>query len=119
MKDYTNEEFSKLSEEEKSRLFDIEREESDNERLHFEKIIYPSYSLDEKVKFWAGELHQSMRWSEEDGEDPYAVYTADWYKSTKEFEPDFDKIMDEVFSKYWGTGADWSKEEYLKRISSK
>lgn len=26
--------------------------------------------------------------------------------------------MDEVFSKYWGTGADWSKEEYLKRIKN-
>ncbi len=119
MKDYTNEEFSKLSDKEKSKLFEIEREESAKELLHFEKVIYPNYGFDEKVKFWSGELHQSMRWLVEDGEDPYVIFTPEWYKSTKDFEPELDKIMEEVFSKYWGTGADWSKEEYFKRILSK
>ena len=116
IKDYTNEEFSKLSIEEKTKFFDTENEKEYELQLKTRDEIYPNYTFNEKVSFWSGRLHQQMRWSEEDGEDPYSIYTPEWYKSTKDFEPDFDKIMDEVFSKYWGTGADWSREEYLKRI---
>ncbi|WP_271729860.1 hypothetical protein [Aquimarina algiphila] len=88
-------------------------------RSDLKDLDYINKSFKEKTKYWSGRLHQQMRWQVESGLDPYAIYKPDWYQSTKEFEPDFDKIMDEVFSKYWGTGADWSKEEYLKRISSK
>ncbi len=105
-----------MSIEEKNRLFDIELEKEQEKDMKLRYEIYPNYTFQEKVSFWSGELHQSMRWSVEDGEDAYSIYTPEWYKSTKEFEPDFDKIMDEVFEKKWGTGADWSKEEYLKRI---
>ncbi len=116
MSDYSHEELLKLSTKELSELFDLERENRYEKSLSSGEEKYLNYTFQEKVSFWSGELHQSMRWSVEDGEDPYSIYTLEWYKSTKEFEPDFDKIMDEVFEKKWGTGADWSKEEYLKRI---
>lgn len=79
----------------------------------------PSYLNNDyanKVSYWSGRLHTQMRWQSESGLDPYSIYSKEWHLSTKKFEPNFDEIMDEVFSKYWGTGADWSKEEYLKRI---
>ena len=108
-----------LSEEERLRYLKEIEEENDiqkKQNRNFEENIYPNYSFQEKVSYWSGELHQQMRWQAESGLDPYSIYSTKMYQSTKEFEPDFDKIMDEVFSKYWGTGADWSKEEYLKRI---
>ena len=91
-------------------------EEYLKKRFDLNKQSYINKTLNDKVIYWSGRLHQQMRWQVESGLDPYSIYTPKWYQSTKKFEPDFDKIMDEVFSKYWGTGADWSKEEYLKRI---
>lgn len=108
-----------LSESERLKyLKEIEEENARQEVRNesFEKSIYPNYSFQEKVKYWSGRLHQQMRWQAESGLDPYSIYTVEWYNSTKQFEFRFDEIMDEVFSKYWGTGADWDKDEYLKRI---
>ncbi|MGG8495176.1 hypothetical protein ACQY1Q_02060 [Tenacibaculum sp. TC6] len=92
-------------------------EECLKKRPDLNKQSYINRTLIGKVNYWSGRLNQQMRWQVESGLDPYSIYTPEWYQSTKEFEPDFDKIMDEVFSKYWNTGVDWSKEEYLKRIT--
>ncbi len=116
--DYTHTELLNLSPTELSALFDIEREIENEKALKFENKEYPMFSFDEKVKFWSGNLHRQMRWQAESGLDPYAIYDLDWYKSVKEKEPYIDAIMNEVFDKYWSsTGGEWSKEEYLKRIT--
>lgn len=114
--DYTHEELLKMSNDKLSKLFEEERKKEQKKGVKLRDEIYPNYTFQEKVSFWSGQLHRQMRWQVESGLDPYIIYSPEWYQSTKEFEPDFDKIMDEVFDKKWGTGADWSKEEYLKRI---
>ncbi len=116
LKDYTQDEFSKMTDEEIDKLMEFERGENFKEELRFKQVEYPNYSFEKKVKFWGSTLHRNMRWLEEDGDDPYSIYSLDWYRSVKEKEPNIDDIMKKVISKYWGTGADWSKEEYLKRI---
>ncbi|RKF03585.1 hypothetical protein C8N26_1975 [Tenacibaculum lutimaris] len=93
-------------------------EEYLKKRPDLNKQSYIDKTFIDRVIYWSGRLHQQMRWQVESGLDPYSIYTPEWYQSTKKFETNFDKIMDEVFSKYWGTGADWSKEEYLKRIKN-
>ncbi len=118
-KDYSHEELLRMTNEEISILFNIEEEKENQGRLHFEKNEYPKFSFDEKVKFWSGALHQQMRWQVESGLDPYSIYDLNWYKLVKEREPNIDSIIDTVFEKYWSsTGAEWSKEEYLKRLSA-
>ncbi|GFD80260.1 hypothetical protein KUL118_31220 [Tenacibaculum sp. KUL118] len=62
MKDYTDDEFSKLSLEEKIRLFDLEAEKEYQKQIKLRDEIYPNYSFQEKVSFWSGRLHQQMRW---------------------------------------------------------
>jgi hypothetical protein len=116
--DYSHEELLKLSTDELSRLFDIEREDEDKKRINFESNEYPKFSFEEKVKFWSGNLHRQMRWQVESGLDPYAIYDEQWYKEVKITEPNIDLIMNEVFAKHWSsTGGKWEKEEYYKRIN--
>lgn len=115
--DYSHDELLKLSTNELSNLFDIERDKEDKKWLQFHQEEYPTFSFDQKVKHWSGTLHRQMRWQAESGLDPYAIYDKDWYDNAKKEEPNIDSIMDEVFAKYWSTtGGEWSKEEYLKRI---
>ncbi|RAV97975.1 hypothetical protein [Pseudochryseolinea flava] len=45
--------------------------------------IYPSYSFDERVLHWSGSLHRRMRWQEESGYDPYAIYSKAWHMQAK------------------------------------
>ena len=118
LKGYTHEELLKMSNDRLSKLFDEENDGMNRKVKEFEHSEYANFSLDEKIKYFSGTLHQQMRWQVESGLDPYAIYNREWYESTKVLEPELDKIMDEVFAKYWGTGADWSKEGYLKRIKS-
>ncbi len=91
-----------------SRKINLERRDDLNNQT------YNNQTFDEKVKYWSGRFHQQMRWQGESGLDEYAIFSPEWYESTSKFEPDFDKIMDEVFEKYLGTV--WSKYEFLKRI---
>ncbi len=74
---------------------------------------YANYSFDQKVSHWSGSLHRSMRWNGESGYDEYAIYSPEWHAAVLEIEPEIDRIMDEVFTRWRGT---WSKAEYLKRI---
>ena len=82
----------------------------------FWKVTYPALSFDERVKHWSGVRFRQMRGQKESGLDPYAIYTKEWYQNVKRNEPDFDKIMNVVFSQYWKDA--WSREEYLKRINA-
>lgn len=108
-----------MNKDERKRLLDIIAKEDKKQEVanqHFEEQVYPNMTFEEKVKYWSGTLHTQMRWQAESGLDEYAIYTPEWYQSTKTHEPQFDKIMEEVIRKYWGVGADWDEQEYYKRI---
>lgn len=88
------------------------------EKLFWEEK-YPAFSFEDKARYWSGTLLRQMRWQGESGLDQFYFYTPEWYESVKEIEPDFDKIMDEVFDKYWkGYWHDdsWNKYKYYQRI---
>lgn len=76
--------------------------------------LYPGYTLEEKINFWAHTLNRQMRRQSESGLDEYLIYSPDWYKAIKRLEPAFDEIMDKVFEQ--PGFQEWRKEEYLKRI---
>jgi hypothetical protein len=89
--------------------------EIDKARLKFWKEVYPKFSFEEKVSHWAGTLDRRMRWNADSGADEYAIFSAKWYATTKEDEPDIDRIIDSIFETHW---KDRNKAEYLKRIQS-
>lgn len=79
-------------------------------------IEYQKKPYSEKVKFWSGNLHQQMRWNGESGYDEYAVFSKQWLESTKGFEPQIEKILDDVIEKYWKNYWDVKKiKEALKK----
>lgn len=83
----------------------------------FETNIYPAYTFEERVTYWSGVLYQQMRWQEEEGLNPYDIYNLQWYEYVKNKEPDFDEIMDTIFTTCWNTSeTNWSKEKYLEAI---
>jgi hypothetical protein len=78
---------------------------------------YQKFSSVEKIKYWSETLNSSMRLQAEKGLDEYAVFSKDWYASFKNFDPDVDHILEQVFLIFDQNMWDWSKTEYLKRIS--
>lgn len=113
IKDYTHSELLELTNDELSKLLDIEMNDSEAKRNEFEKKEYPNFSFNEKVKYWSGVLYRQMRWQVESGLDPYAIYDSKWHEIIKQ-EPEIDKIMDCVFDEYWK--GEWDKSEFIKRI---
>ena len=75
---------------------------------------YIAFSFDEKVEYWSGNLFRQMRWQQESGLDPYAIYDLAWYMNIKITEPEFDKIIELVFSKHWKNI--WDISEYRRRL---
>ena len=82
---------------------------------NFWKDEYPYYSIEKKIGYWSGTINQQMRWQAESGLNEYAIFSPRWYKWAKEQEPEFDKIIDEVFKRF--LAWEWDKNEYLKRIN--
>ena len=76
---------------------------------------YLAFSFDEKVEYWSGNLFRQMRWQQESGLDPYAIYDLAWYMNIKITEPEFDKIIELVFSKHWKNI--WDISEYRRRLA--
>lgn len=75
---------------------------------------YKSLNFKNKVEYWSGNLHGIMRNQVESCLDEYAIFTVEWYKIVKEYEPEFDNIMNTVFAENWR--GHWDKNEYLKRV---
>ena len=65
------------------------------EHNHFLNVIYPSYTNDEKAKYWAGGLHQLMRSNKEYGFDEELVI-AGQYESLKKDEPKIDELLEGI-----------------------
>ena len=65
------------------------------EAKHFKTIIYPSYTNDEKARYWAGGIRQLMRNNQELG------YEEDWtiagqYEYYKKEEPKIDELLEGI-----------------------
>lgn len=81
----------------------------------FWKEQYPQMTFEERVRHWADTLGKGLRAQQKGGLDPYEIFSAGWYESVRELEPDFDRIMDAVFETHWQ--GEWEREEYRKRIN--
>lgn len=76
--------------------------------------VYQKMTFSQRVTFWSGILHSQMRSQVEAGLDEYRIYSPEWHSLMLKIDPDFDKIMEEIFSQKWNDV--WSKKEYEKRI---
>ncbi len=99
-------------------ILEIEKYRSGLEMGTLEEYLkgeaYQKMTFSQRVAFWSGSLHSQMRSQVEAGLDEYQIYSPEWHSLVLKIDPDFDKIMEEVFSQKWNNV--WSKKEYEKRI---
>jgi hypothetical protein len=60
---------------------------------------YPLKSFEEKIDFWASNIHRQMRWNSESGFDEMDVFSKADYENWKLKDPDFDKLIYYVIKK--------------------
>jgi hypothetical protein len=69
---------------------------------------------DEKIKFWAMNLDDSMRTDQQTADyDPYRSYSEVWLRQTLQYEPDFIKFLPEIYARWIPV---WDKNEVNRRI---
>jgi hypothetical protein len=91
-------------------------EKKEDERIaKFWKEEYPELPTEEKAKYWAGGLFQSMRMQEESRLNPYSIYSENWLRETLKLEPNFLELLPQIYN-VWGGMFDASK---VDRIVSK
>jgi len=87
--------------------------QEENERIEkFWLEEYPTLSRDEKVKYWAGGMFRSMRDQEESGLKVYAIYSKEWLKDTLIKEPDFLRMLPNIYNT-WGGMFDSGKVDRI------
>ena len=64
---------------------------------------YPKLSLDGKAKFWAGQMHRSMRWQSESGLNPYSIYSESGLIEILKFDPNFMQLLPRIYNIWSGT----------------
>lgn len=104
-----------MNESEKNDMRDADLQKQIDNINSFWITIYPKYTFDERIRYWAGTLRQQMRFQAESGLDEYAMFNKGWYEWVKGKEPDFDTVIETAFKNY--LSPDWSYEEFLKRIA--
>ncbi len=60
---------------------------------------YPLKSSEEKIDFWAGNIHRQMRWNAESGFDEMDIFSKADYENWKLKDPDIDQIIYSVIKK--------------------
>jgi hypothetical protein len=60
---------------------------------------YPKKTLDQKINYWSGSLHQQMRWNGESGFDEMAVFSKADYDLWKQHEPYIDSLLPAILEK--------------------
>jgi len=114
LKSFTKEQLAVLSIESlKSDLRMRKDMQEENERIEkFWLEEYPTLSRDEKVKYWAGDMFRSMRDQEESGLKVYAIYSKEWLKDTLIKEPDFLRMLPNIYNT-WGGMFDSGKVDRI------
>jgi len=87
---------------------------NEQQKEAFQAYLKPTY--DEKVAYWSGQLHPDMRWNGESGVDEYDVFSKEWLTSTRELEPQIDRILEDVFETKWK--GYWDVEEIRRRLEN-
>lgn len=108
---YSEEELEEID----RRIKESSKKESD--RIDdFLKVEYPKKNLEEKVKYWAGDLFRYMRWQEESGNNPYSIYSKNWLSETLKLEPDFLEMLPKIYN-LWGGMFDAGKvDRIIKKL---
>ena len=65
------------------------------EAKHFERIIYPTFSNDEKARYWASGIRTQMRYNGESGYDEEWAFSGD-YEVFKQQEPKIDDLLEGI-----------------------
>ena len=73
---------------------------------------YPLKSLEEKAKYWAGGLFQSMRMQEENNQNPYSIYSENWLRETLKTDPNFLELLPQIYN-VWGGMFDANKVDII------
>ncbi|MBE2206754.1 MAG: hypothetical protein IAE84_04160 [Saprospiraceae bacterium] len=60
---------------------------------------YPKMTLEQKINYWSGSLHQQMRWNGESGFDEMAVFSKADYELWKQHEPRIDSLLPAILEK--------------------
>jgi hypothetical protein len=113
---YSDEELEEID----KRIKEASKKE-DQRIAKFWKDEYPKLSIDEKAKYWAGGLFQSMRMQEESRQNPYAIYSENWLRDALNTDADFVELLPKIF-RIWGGMFDADKvdtivQRLLKRIN--
>jgi hypothetical protein len=75
---------------------------------------YPHKTHEEKIKIWSGSLHMSMRsYQETVDNDPYRNYDEEWLRQTLQHEPDFLKLLPEIYGVWSGV---WDQDKIHQKI---
>lgn len=86
---------------------------------NFWKEEYPKKTKEEKAKYWAGGLFQSMRWQEESNQNPYSIYSENWLRDALKTDPDFLELLPFIYN-VWGGMFDTSKvDRIIQRLLKK
>ena len=91
---------------------ELQKIQEEKEQL-FWTDVYPTYSIENRVNYWLGNIHHGMRMQGEVTNDPYSEFSKEWYDYVKSIENNFDFIFKEVVPKL-GFNFNWT--EYQKRI---
>lgn len=75
---------------------------------------YPSFTKEEKIRYWSGSLHRQMRWQAESGLDPYDIYSLETLADIKKVENDFVEFLEIIFAAWWK--GEWNELEIKKRL---
>lgn len=80
--------------------------------------------MEEKVKYWAGDMYRSMRWQRESGLNPYSIYSEDRLREILKLEPNFMELLPKIYN-IWGGMFDSGKvdrvlqKQYKKMLEDK
>lgn len=121
--DYTNEEFLNLDSEERLRLIMGESSKEDQRVNNFWNVEYPNLSIEERTKYWAGDLFRIMRWQEESQNNPYIIFSESWLRETIKLEPNIIEMLPQIYN-IWGGMFDANKvdriiQKHLRNIKKK
>jgi len=73
----------------------LEEQEILNEQFWREK--YSQYNIDERIRYWSGQVYQSMRWQGESiGNEYEGVFDKEWWKYACEREPNFPNLWPQI-----------------------
>jgi hypothetical protein len=60
---------------------------------------YPRWSFEKRAEYWYERIWRQVRWQEEEGLDPYFMFTPERYAEWRVREPEIGRILDAVIDR--------------------